>query len=168
MDKKQKVKASFNIKGSPVIQLSWQIMTHFEISSQVSWKLTVEPGTKLKTQCSWNTISWLQFTYTNWIQNFYCCQAPISLVSYLVDLAICSFTYGLYNFPGICGIWKRFKSKHRGVVMKQSIQMFPGGEISLLCATDHRFGGSRLSKWEYIYFFTSNLMVLSFHFPFLF
>ena len=45
-------------------------------------------------------------TYTDWIQNFYCSQAPIFLISHLVDLAIGAFTYGLYNFPSICGIWK--------------------------------------------------------------
>lgn len=66
-------------------------------------------GKKLKTQCPQNITLWLQFTtitYTDWIQNFYCSQAPIFLVSYFIDLAIGAFTYGLYNFPGISRIWK--------------------------------------------------------------
>lgn len=108
-------------------------------------------------------------TYTDWIQNFYRSQPPISLVSYLVDLAIGAFTYGLYNFPGIGGIWKRFKSKHRGTVMKQSIQSFPGGEKSFLCATDQRIRGRGPVKQEYFYFLASNLVVLFlFFFPFCF
>lgn len=152
--------------------MSWQIRTYFEISCQVSWKLSLELEKKLETQRAWNTALWLQFTtitYTDRIQNFYCSQAPISLVSYPVDLAIGAFTYGLYNFPGVRGIWKWFKSKHRGAVMKQSIQMFPSGEKSLLCAIDHSTEGSGLSKQEYLCFLTSNLVVLFlFIFPFYF
>lgn len=107
--------------------MSWQIMTHFEIS----WNLSLEPKKELRTLCTKYCIVvtiYHHFTYIDWIQNFYCSQAPISLVGYFVDLAIGAFTYGLYNFPGICGIWKRFKSEHCRAVVKQSIQVFPGGE----------------------------------------
>lgn len=38
--------------------------------------------------------------------------------------------------------------------------MFPGRENNLLCATDHRTGGSELLKQKDFYFLTSNLVLL--------
>lgn len=145
--------------------MSWQIMTHFEIS----WKLSLEPKKKLRTLCTKYCIVvtiYHHFTYIDWIQNFYCSQAPISLVGYFVDLAIGAFTYGLYNFPGICGIWKRFKSEHCRAVVKQSIQVFPGGEKV-------RYG-QQITGLRVVRFQNKNILFLhqqrcgtfSFHFPF--
>lgn len=51
----------------------------------------------------------LKVAYVNWIQDFDRCFAPIFLVEYLKNFAICSFADSLSYFPGIRGIGKAIK-----------------------------------------------------------